>query len=246
MTSALMPHSDAGALSVRSTVLSVLLGAHPEAIPPKRLIAAARHFDMPASSVRVALTRAVAAGDLCRRDGGYGLGERLLQRQQRQNAALAPSTRAWDGDWETAVVVASSGRPSNERAALRETLTRHRLAELREGVWLRPANLARSAAYDGDPALLTGRSRYDDPAQVVSRLWDLERWASDAVTIKRTFSGADAPSRRLVAAAHLVRHLMTDPILPADLLPPSWPADDLRATYATYQDELHQLAAESA
>ena len=32
----------------------------------------------------------------------------------------------------------------------------------------------------------------------------------------------------------MVRHLLTDPVLPAELLPADWPADRLRAAYADF------------
>ena len=51
------------------------------------------------------------------------------------------------------------------------------------------------------------------------------------------------PASRLAVAAHLVRHLTVDPLLPAALLPPDWPGAELRATYAAYQSELRALNA---
>jgi phenylacetic acid degradation operon negative regulatory protein len=43
-------------------------------------------------------------------------------------------------------------------------------------------------------------------------------------------SAKDTP-RRFVAAAATVRHLLTDPVLPAELLPDNWPGAELRQTY---------------
>lgn len=43
-------------------------------------------------------------------------------------------------------------------------------------------------------------------------------------------------------AAHVVRHLAADPLLPAALLPAGWPAGDMRTAYAGYQDELRSLS----
>ena len=51
-------------------------------------------------------------------------------------------TRVWGGEWEM-VVITATGRGPAERADLRSRLTALRLAELREGVWLSPANLTR-------------------------------------------------------------------------------------------------------
>ena len=41
-----------------------------------------------------------------------------------------------------------------------------------------------------------------------------------------------------VAAAAMVRHLLTDPVLPDDLLPRHWPGDALREAYADFAAEL--------
>ncbi|MDP3891825.1 MAG: PaaX domain-containing protein, C- domain protein, partial [Nocardioides sp.] len=153
-----------GALSARSVVLSLLLGHHPASLPSAYLTRAGEHFGISASTVRVALARAVAAGDLHREGKEYVLGERLLRRQRRQDEAIEPVQARWDGQWEMAVVVVS-GRTSGDRASLRETLSEDRLAELREGVWMRPANLQRVPAHQSHPVLSTFRATPDeDPA----------------------------------------------------------------------------------
>jgi phenylacetic acid degradation operon negative regulatory protein len=36
----------------------------------------------------------------------------------------------------------------------------------------------------------------------------------------------------------MVRHLLTDPVLPAELLPERWPGDELRAAYTAFAAEL--------
>lgn len=50
------------------------------------------------------------------------------------------------------------------------------------------------------------------------------------------------PAPRLAVAAHVVRHLTADPLLPRALLPRDWPGTALREAYAAYQDELRSLA----
>ena len=129
-------------LSARSVVLSLLLGAHPAELSAAALVRAGDLFEVPETTLRAALSRMVAAGDLVRDGSTYRLSERLLERQRRQDAALDAETTAWDGSWEQ-VVITSSGRSAQDRADLRATLASLRLGELREGVWLRPANLAR-------------------------------------------------------------------------------------------------------
>ena len=48
---------------------------------------------------------------------------------------------------------------------------------------------------------------------------------------------ADVPAR-FVAAAATVRHLLTDPVLPAELLPGDWPGAALRPAYHDFAAEL--------
>ncbi len=229
-------------LPARSVVLSLLLGSHPDRLSPAQLTRAGEHFGIPSPTLRVALTRAVAAGDLVRTDGDYTLGERLVRRQRRQDEAVEDAETDWDGTWEMAAVVVT-GRPGPERAALRELLTAHRLAELREGLWVRPANLRRPRRYADDPVLTTFTGRPDgDPAAVAARLWDLDGWAAEGRRWVDRLERTRDPALRLAAAAHLVRHLAGDPLLPTALLPADWPGAALRSTYAAYQAELRDLA----
>jgi phenylacetic acid degradation operon negative regulatory protein len=236
---------DLSPLPARSVVLSLLLGSHPDRMSAAALVRAGEHFGIPAATLRVALTRAVAAGDLRRADGDYVLGERLVARQRRQDEAVLDAETPWDGTWEVAVVVVA-GRSGPERAALRERLASYRLAELREGVWTRPANLRRARSYAGDAVLSTFTATPDeDPRTLAAGLWDLRAWARtghgllDALT---GTTGTTGPAPRLAVAAQVVRHLTSDPLLPGTLLPSDWPAQDLRAAYSAYRAELRRLA----
>ncbi|MFD5281555.1 PaaX family transcriptional regulator C-terminal domain-containing protein [Streptomyces rubrogriseus] len=224
-------------LSARSVVLSLLLGTHPPELPARDLVRLVAGFDVGASTARAALSRMAAAGDLRRTDTGYRLSERLLERQRRQDEALRPHTRAWDGDWETLVITAT-GRGPAARAELRTGLTALRLAELREGVWLRPANLDRPlpATLDGVTERLV--SRPEAPArELAARLWPLGEWADTARALLAHVHRARRPAEGLTAFAAVVRHLLADPVLPAELLPAGWPGTALRDAYARYQRE---------
>ena len=224
-------------LSARSVVLSLLLGTHPPELPARDLVRLVAGFDVGASTARAALSRMAAAGDLRRTDTGYRLSERLLERQRRQDEALRPHTRAWDGDWETLVITAT-GRGPAARAELRTGLTALRLAELREGVWLRPANLDRPlpATLDGVAERLV--SRPEAPArELAARLWPLGEWTDTARALLDHVHRARRPADRLTAFAAVVRHLLADPVLPAELLPAGWPGTALREAYARYQRE---------
>jgi phenylacetic acid degradation operon negative regulatory protein len=228
-------------LSARSTILSLLLGAHPNPLTPADLARAGQFFGIAPATVRVAATRAVSDGDLSRTEAGYRLGERLVQRQAHQDEAVRKADKPWDGSWEMAVVVAT-GRPGPERAILRDALKAHRLAELREGVWTRPANLQRPRF--SDPVLQTFAATPDEDAgELAASLWDLAGWAREAAHLLERLTSTPQPALRLATAAAVVRHLSTDPLLPIELRPAGWPASALRDSYRAYQRELSELAA---
>ncbi|MFD8201027.1 PaaX family transcriptional regulator C-terminal domain-containing protein [Streptomyces sp. NPDC059701] len=224
-------------LSARSVVLSLLLGTHPAELPVKDLVRLVERFGVGGSTVRAALSRMVGAGDLRRTDTGYRLSERLLERQRRQDEAVRPHTRAWGGDWEM-VVITATGRGPAERAALRTRLAALRLAELREGVWLRPANLGRPlpGALDAVAERCTARPERV-PGELAAELWPLDAWSATARALLAHVDGAQGPAGRLTAFAAVVRHLLADPVLPPELLPPDWPGAALRDAYTDYQRE---------
>ncbi|GGS98988.1 PaaX family transcriptional regulator C-terminal domain-containing protein [Streptomyces chromofuscus] len=225
-------------LSARSVVLSVLLGAHPPELAVRDLARVVEPFGVGGSTLRAALSRMTAAGDLLRTDTGYRIGDRLLERQRRQDDALHPGERAWDGDWEMAVITAI-GRGPAERADLRSRLTVLRLAELREGVWLRPANLRRPLPDDLGAVLQSFTARPAQPARdLAAELWPLGDWAATARALLDRAARAERPAERLTVFAAVVRHLLADPVLPPALLPAGWPGPALRTAYAAYQREL--------
>ena len=225
------------ALTARSVVLSVLLGAHPAWSTAAELLRLTADFGIREPTLRVALTRMVGAGDLVRSDDGYRLSDRLLARQRRQDDALNPATRDWNGDWIT-VVVTAVGTEARTRAALRTALQHNRFGELREGVWLRPDNIGVEL-----PAVARGRVRVlrahdDNPAELAGRLWDLPAWSKTGHHLLGRMDAANDIPARFTAAAAMVRQLLTDPVLPAGLLPADWPADRVRTAYAEFADLL--------
>jgi phenylacetic acid degradation operon negative regulatory protein len=225
------------ALTARSVVLSVLLGAHPAWSTAAELLRLTADFGIREPTLRVALTRMVGAGDLVRSEDGYRLSDRLLARQRRQDEALHPVTRDWDGTWIT-VVVTAVGTEARTRAALRTALQHNRFGELREGVWLRPDNIGVEL-----PAVARGRVRVlrahdDNPAELAGRLWDLPAWSKTGHHLLGRMDAANDIPARFTAAAAMVRQLLTDPVLPAGLLPADWPADRVRTAYAEFADLL--------
>ncbi|QVI27548.1 PaaX domain-containing protein, C- domain protein [Mycolicibacterium neoaurum] len=224
-------------LTARSVVLSVLLGAHPAWASAAELITLTSDFGIRESTLRVALTRMVGAGDLVRSADGYRLSDRLMARQRRQDAAIEPRERDWDGLWTT-VVITRVGADARSRAELRNMLAQNRFGELRDGVWLRPDNLEVALPADVLARTRVLHSRDDDPAGLVTQLWDLDGWATEGTRLIDEIDSAEDVPTRFVAAAAIVRQLLTDPVLPADLLPAGWPGERLRRAYRNFAAEL--------
>jgi phenylacetic acid degradation operon negative regulatory protein len=231
-------------LTARSVVLSVLLGAHPAWASSSELVTLTADFDIKEPTLRVALTRMVSAGDLVRSANGYRLSERLLARQRRQDDALDPRLKPWDGTWTT-LVITSVGSDARSRASIRTTLHDRRFGELREGVWMRPDNLERQATGDLLDRLRVLVARDEDPAGLSGELWDLPAWARVGRQLLDQMRDAKDTPRRFVAAAGAVRHLLTDPVLPEELLPENWPGVELRRAYHDFAADLAALRDES-
>jgi phenylacetic acid degradation operon negative regulatory protein len=237
-------------LSARSVVASVLLGTHPPRLSTAALVELCRRFGISPGTTRVALSRMVGAGELAAEDGHYRLvGEGLLSRQRTQDDALDPPAAPWSGVWRMAVVV-SAGRAAAERVELRRALADARFAQWREGVFLRPDNLGPTTPLETEPLRWLTVVPGDDPVALAGELWDLPAWAARGEVLLAAGPGepghlvAEDPewaAAVFAAAAATLRHLRTDPLLPAALLPPGWPADRLRARYASYLIAIQHL-----
>jgi phenylacetic acid degradation operon negative regulatory protein len=123
-----------------------------------------------------------------------------------------------------------------------------RLAEPREGVWLRPDNLpadrlavARAAA-DAQCTWFSAHPDGDD-AELAGRLWDLGGWAATAHDLRRSVAALTARVERgettalaegFVVSAAVLRHFQADPLLPDELADRAWPGGRLRADYDRY------------
>ncbi|EFQ84601.1 PaaX-like protein C-terminal domain protein [Aeromicrobium marinum DSM 15272] len=232
-----------GSLTARSVVLSLLLGAHPARLPVRHLLALGEEFGISPSTLRVALSRMVAAGDLTNEGAVYALTPRHLARQAAQDADLDPVELPYDGTWDL-VVVTGTGRDAATRADHRAVMRARRMAELREGVWTRPATLDVVAPIGPDVEVFAARPASD--VDLAGRLWDLPAWAAVADTLLATAHGGATLATRFVNAAAIVRHLRTDPVLPPSLRPRHWPAAELRRAYETFRTELTDLHEEIA
>lgn len=226
-------------LTARSVVASTLLGITPPRLPAAALVASGEQFGVAPGTTRVALSRMVDAGELTLDNGTYALAGTLLERHARQEQGRHPVTKPWTGEWRMAIVTAT-GRDASARAALRVTMGKLRMAELREGVWLRPDNLALPATIDDCTMHSTRPDTLDADA-----LFGLREWSTTADVLLRALARTQPHLERLdasmlgetfVIAAATTRHLTLDPLLPPQLLPTDWPGGELRSRYDAYQE----------
>jgi phenylacetic acid degradation operon negative regulatory protein len=233
------PSPDDGALpplTARSVLASALLGMDPPELPVSQLVRLTGLFGISENRARVALSRMVAAGEASSDGAGrYRLAGHLAARQSRQSASRAGATSPWDGEWCLAVVT-TTGSSAEVRSARRRALGYARLAELREGVWLRPTNVPVRLpdGLDADVELLTARPA--DPSATAARLWDLGAWSNRAERLLANLSalspdGPEALAPGFELSAAVLRHLQADPLLPTELLPEAWPGARLRHVY---------------
>ena len=249
-------------LTARSVLASTLLGTDPPRLPVSFLVRTGSLFGLTEGAVRTALSRMAAAGELhSDGDGWYALTGDLVARQARQQQGRAAATSDdWSGRWTMAVVEAGA-RPAAERAELRAAMQRLRLAELREGVWLRPDNLD-PERQPGASAVVAAQCRRFavEPAtsldateeQLVAQLWDLDGWSTDALDLRRRMhellprlqaGDSDALAPGFVLSAAVLRHFGVDPLLPRELLPRRWAGAALRADYDRYDAAYRALLA---
>jgi phenylacetic acid degradation operon negative regulatory protein len=223
-------------MTARSVLASALLGMDPPELPVAQLVRLTGLFGISENRARVALSRMVAGGEATSDGTGrYRLAGHLAARQSRQSASRAGTTASYDGEWWLAVVT-TTGSSAEVRSARRRTLAYRRLAELREGVWMRPANLEVQLPdpLDGDMELMTALP--GDPVALTHRLWDLTAWSVRAQNLLRDLQalapdGPEALAPGFELSAAVLRHLQADPLLPPALLPTDWPGTALRATY---------------
>lgn len=243
-------------LSARSVLATALLGAPQPHLEVGELVAMASLFGISDGAARTCLWRMVSNGELTSDEGTYALAGDLLERRQRvDDASRTAATRPWDGTWELAVV-SLDRRSAADRLALRKAATALHLAELREGVWIRPDNL--------DPDRLpTLRAVLDRqcvhfhaaatniPAETVRSLFGLDDWAVDARRLTRALRDeVEAEAAGVADFAYwfglsvaVVRHLQLDPLLPDELIPEEWPGQELRSTYRHVNEVFqHSLA----
>jgi phenylacetic acid degradation operon negative regulatory protein len=235
-------------LNARSLVLSVLLG-----LPVPRLAASApgrlaELFGIAPGTMRTAIWRMLAAGELASVDGGFELRGALIERKAAQDVGRRPSGDAWDGTWWYVTVV-TPRRDLAARRQFRTAMANARMGELRPDTWLRPANLAGPRAGSGT-IVVRGSLVGEDALTLTARLWDLDaiaaRCAELLVAVDDGIGALDDSTESalpgaIVRAALVVRFLRAEPLLPRALTPDGWPTNRLRRRYAVYDRALGRV-----
>jgi phenylacetic acid degradation operon negative regulatory protein len=236
-------------LSARSVLASALLGSDRGRLTVAELVALASLFGISAGAARTCLWRMVSNGELTGDDGSYALAGRLLERRERvdeaSRGAEAPARR-WDGTWELAVV-ALERRSAADRLELRKAAIALHLAELREGVWIRPGNLDPQRLPSSRAVLNRQCTHFrgaatDISAEKVRAIFSTHEWADDASALLGAMNTALAPhdesaesfTYQFALSIAVVRHLQLDPLLPAEIVGADWPGHRLRSTYRRF------------
>jgi phenylacetic acid degradation operon negative regulatory protein len=240
-------------LSARSVLASALLGSDQARLTVAELVGVASLFGISDGAARTCLWRMVSAGELTGDGGSYELAGRLLERRQRVDEASRiddAAARGWDGTWELAIV-SLDRRSAADRLELRKAATALHLAELREGVWIRPDNLdpqrlPASRAVLDQQCTHFHNAATDITADKMRALFSLDDWADDARALLDAMNAALDESDRddssenfryeFALSIAVVRHLQLDPVLPVELIPDHWPGQPLRGTYRRFDD----------
>lgn len=235
---------DVRPMSARSLVLTTMLGTHPPRLPPQAFMAVGELFEVPEGTIRTALSRMAADGEVVVLDGRYQMSDTFSARQAALDSGRRARHEPWDGSWWAAVVL-SERRPLADRRAFRTDMNRALMGELRPDVWVRPANIALPI---DDVNVFVSRGQLDREGgrQLARSLWDLEaseaslRRLIDHATAAGELLAAGGPhalSQSFIVSVAVARALAAEPQLPNELVGEDWPADELRRQY----DELERL-----
>ena len=223
----------------RSVVLNLVCASGKEARPVSHLVAVADLFGFKANALRVAVARLVADGLLESDErGSYRLGSAAAP----VNAHVEDwrkgerRMRAWNGEW-LSLLLQSKVERAHRRASLK-ALSRLGFREGHPGWWLRPDNLAQSAAETSERLRSLGledsaeafRSRDFSEAFVLRlrRQWparelvqgyerslrDLQRSVKKLPVMPRQ----TALVQSFLLGGEAIRVLATDPLLPEEIV----------------------------
>lgn len=213
------------------------------AAPVAALLRMLAPLDVTAAAVRTAVSRMVRQGwlDPVRLD--LGAGYRLTGQAERRLSAAASriyrrDITEWDGRWHVIVTDPVADRSSRDR--VRNGLAYLGYASLSTQTWISPresAELAGLLSAEDVAALRFWAVHEGEQATLVARAWDIgalgrsyDSWLAEArvvvgdVTVPLSDEAAFTIRSRLVHEWR--KFLFSDPSLPRELLPASWPGDE--------------------
>jgi phenylacetic acid degradation operon negative regulatory protein len=225
----------------RSLILDLLTTLRRGSMPVSALVEAGALFGLAGGTLRVALARLVAAGQV-ERDarGRYRMGERAAPIQRAIEGWRSETrTHPWDGSWWAVQGSAAPARSERRRHARALRLLGFR--ELVPGLQVRPANLAGGCQAARHQLTALGLARGSlvfaisdlDPATDAHArsLWDA---AGLRAGYRRSLAELAASERRLDAlperdamcesflvGGRMIQQLVLDPLLPEEILDPS-------------------------
>lgn len=236
-----------------------------EPIPSQALVAVLSEFAITPASARVAMRRLTQRGLVQRtkigRTTSYGIPPRPAEVIVARLKALFDvlPDEPWDGRW-TGVAFSVPEEDRESRRNLRDDLRLQGFGPLFDGLWVSPrerraqarAALARHAV----EAASVFRAELDGlpPEAIVARAFDLrdpaERYRGFAERYepvrRRMHAGEVEPREALRVRTELTaewrRAELTDPRLPAELLPPDWPRASARECCMDIYDTLGEPA----
>lgn len=255
-----------------ATILGEYLDSPDALLPSAAVVAVLGEFGISAGSARAALARLVRRGLVASRGSGrsatYHVRRDVIAHHRvvmRGFLSFGAVPRAWDGQW----LVVSYSLPESGQAhrhAVRKALGERGFARLYDSVWVSPAPdpaPVRDVLRDllggvADARWSVMRARFDDDpaAQGPQGAYDLEALGAayrDFVAVhaglrSEVRAGKVSPARALVARATLMdawrTFADTDPDLPQELLPASWPRAQARETFLEVHTALGPLAQE--
>ncbi|MGO9072194.1 PaaX family transcriptional regulator C-terminal domain-containing protein [Mycobacterium sp.] len=150
-----------------------------------------------------------------------------------------------NGDKDELAIVSLDRRSAADRLELRKAAVALHLAELREGVWIRPDNLdpqrlSTSRAVPDQQCTHFHGAATDITANKMRSLFSLDGWADDAralveamkiaVTMSKRDDSTESFTYEFALSIAVVRHLQLDPLLPIELIGDDWPGHALRST----------------
>jgi phenylacetic acid degradation operon negative regulatory protein len=233
-------------LTAKSFVLDLLSTMRGGAMPVRVLVAAGERFGIEENSIRVALARLRAAGQIERDERGqYGLGIRAEAVRRRVTSWRTAhqrivKDRPWNGTWIAVQRSARSSRLTGQRLRRRERALRFLgFRRFEPSLYLRPDNLQGGIdkvredlqGLGLEPeALVFSLSNLDVVSEGRARgLWDVAElragYRLSIATLEkserrlRDLSESEAMVESFLLGGKVIRQIVLDPLLPEPLVP---------------------------